>query len=454
MGSVSTDCWPKVQAALRTLVSASQYRTWFQGLEPREWHNDQLTLVAPSRYTMDWIARHFLPVLQAACEQVTGNRPVVKLEYCRASLHARPSSNDHLRSNTARLSLYDEDQIQLNDTYTFDNFVVGPCNHLAHAAGLAVAEAPALSYNPLFVHGNVGLGKTHLLQAVCRATLARRPNFRLHYISCETFVNQFISAIERRDLDNFRNRYRRVDLLLIDDIHYLADKERTQEEFFHTFNSLYNAKKQIVLSSDSSPKEIPTLEDRLVSRFKWGLVTRFDAPAFETRVAILNQKAKLKGFRLNPDVAAYIAEHVDSNIRELEGAINRVIALAALKQVKEVTLPFAHDCLKDLFEVSDHVSVGDIIDVVTREMNLKLVDLQSRKRTKTISFPRHICMYLAKKMTSHSLVEIGRHFGGRDHSTVVYAISSVRTRMGKDEDTRQLVGRLEHLVGRSKRVRN
>ncbi len=448
---MSTDFWPRFQGALKKQVSASQYRTWLQGLELRDWNDDQLTLVAPSRYTMAWITRHFLPVIQAACQETTGTSPRIELEYSRSSLQARAVAPEspQTRCATDRVFLY-EDQIQLSDTYTFDHFVVGPCNHLAHAAALAVAEAPALCYNPLFVHGNVGLGKTHLLQAICHASLKKRPNLRLYYVSCETFVNQFIAAIERRDLDNFRNRYRKVDLLLIDDIHYLAYKERTQEEFFHTFNTLYNAKKQIVLSSDSSPKEIPMLEDRLVSRFKWGLVTRIDTPAFETHIAIINQKAKLKGFHLPSEVAAYIAEHIDSNIRELEGAINRVMALAALKQVKEVTLGFAHECLRDLLDVTQMVSVGDIIDVVTREMNLKQVDLQSRKRTKMISFPRHLCMYLAQKMTNHSLEEIGRHFGGPDESSVEYAVRNVSQRMTKDEETRLLVSRLEGLVSRSK----
>ncbi len=451
---MSIDFWPKVQGALKKQVSPSQYQTWFKGLKVRDWRDDQLTLVASSRYTMDWIARHFMKVISSACHEVTGARPKIELEYRRSGLlDPKPPSVHPERRGTDRVFLYEEDQIQLNDTYKFEHFIVGPCNSLAHAAGLAVADAPAVTYNPLFVHGNVGLGKTHLLQAICHASLKKNPSLCIHYVSCETFVNQFISAIERRDLDNFRNRYRNVDLLLIDDIHYLAFKERTQEEFFHTFNTLYNAKKQIVLSSDSSPKEIPMLEDRLVSRFKWGLVTRFDTPAFETRVAILNQKAKLKGFNLPSDVAAYIAEHIDSNIRELEGAINRVMALASLKQVKEVTLGFAHECLRDLLDVTQLVSVGDIIDVVTREMNLKQVDLQSRKRTKMISFPRHLCMYLAQKMTNHSLEEIGRHFGGRDHSTVVYAVKSVRQRMVKDEDTRLLVGRLEGLVNRSGKMR-
>jgi chromosomal replication initiator protein len=278
-----------------------------------------------------------------------------------------------------------------------------------------------MAYNPLFLHGPVGLGKTHLLQAICQRVLARRPESRILYLSCETFVNQFISAVESGDLENFRYRYRHVDMLLIDDIHFLAKKERTQEEFFHTFNTLYNSKKQIVLSCDSPPREIPTLEDRLVSRFKWGLVTQIEEPDQETRVSIVRRKAERKGVPLPDGVADLIADNIATNVRELEGAVLRVIGYAALTG-KKLTMDLAQEALRDVIQPKERkVTIETILRTVADHFGVKASEITGKRRHKSISLPRQVGMYLARRLTDYSLVEIGGQFGGRDHTTVIYA---------------------------------
>jgi chromosomal replication initiator protein len=329
--------------------------------------------------------------------------------------------------------------VALNPNYRFDNFVVGPCNRFAHAAALGVSESPGIPYNPFFLHGSVGLGKTHLLQSLCFALLERTPDTRILYLSCETFINHFIGALENGDLQKFRNKYRNVDVLVVDDIHMLANKERTQEEFFHTFNTLYNAGKQIVLSSDSSPKEIPKLQERLVSRFKWGLVTEIEPPCYETRMAILKRKSKERGHELPEDVARLLAEHVDTNIRELEGAVTRVIGYATLSG-QSITADLARRLLRDVFSSPrGQPSMEDILRVVTAHFGVKVTDLQSKKRTNAIALPRQVGMYLARKITRHSLEEIGGFFGGRDHSTVLYAVDKIDRESRQDERFRELI---------------
>jgi chromosomal replication initiator protein len=314
-----------------------------------------------------------------------------------------------------------DEQLRLNPNYTFENFVVAPTNRLAHAACVAVCDAPGMAYNPLFLHGTVGLGKSHLLQATCHRMLERRADTNILYLSCESFVNQFIASVERGELEQFRFRYRHVDVLVIDDINYLADKERTQEEFFHTFNTLYQAQKQVILSSDLPPQEIPNLQERLVSRFKWGLVARLDKPGFETRVAIVTKKARLRGTAMPDEVTNFIARVMDTNVRELEGAVVRVVAQADLTG-EALTIDLARQVLADVItQPSREVTVPQIIDAVVRRYGVKVSDLQGKKRQQSISLPRQVSMYLARRMTNLSLEEIGGYFGGRDHTTVLHA---------------------------------
>ena len=336
--------------------------------------------------------------------------------------------------------LYESD-FELNEKYTFDNFVVGPCNRFAHAAAFGAAESPGKAYNPFFLHGSVGLGKTHLLQSICFSLLERRPETRILFLSCETFVNHFINALEHGDIQRFRQKYRNVDVLVVDDIHLLANKERTQEEFFHTFNTLYNSGKQIVLSSDSPPKDIPKLQERLVSRFKWGLVTEIESPCYETRMAILIRKSRERGREIDERVASLLAEHIDTNIRELEGAVNRLLTFAGLAG-REITVELAREVLRDVFQVRKGApTMDDIIRVVIDHFGVKLPELQSRKRTNAIAFPRQVVMYLARKITRHSLEEIGGFLGGRDHSTVLYAVEKISRLAGEDAETRKMIER-------------
>jgi len=343
-------------------------------------------------------------------------------------------------------------QLLLNPNYTFDKFVVGPCNRLAHASALAIAENPGNAYNPLFVHGNVGLGKTHLLQAVCYTVQKRNPGARVLYLSCEDFTNTFINAIQNGSLDEFRNIHRKVDVLVIDDVQFLANKDKTQEEFFHTFNSLYNTQKQIVLSSDRSPVEIPTIEERLVSRFKWGLVAEIEAPCFETRVAVVRRKAKGRGEELSDAVSCYIAERVTNNIRELEGAVIKVVGIAAITG-RPITIELAEEALRGVAVTRlTQIAVEDVVGLITSEFAISSRDLTGKSRTQAISLPRQIAMYLLREHTELSLEDIGRVFGNRDHTTVLYAVTKIRDRSQNDRLFRDMLDSLgTRLLGRPAR---
>ncbi len=337
-----------------------------------------------------------------------------------------------------------QQDIPLNPNYTFENFVVGPSNRLAQAAAKAVVESPGYAFNPLFIHGSVGLGKTHVIQAITHEVLSNGSGARVLYLSCETFTNHFIAAVEGGNLEDFRNRYRHMDFLIIDDIHHLANRERTQEEFFHTFNTLYNAGKQIILTSDSPPKEIPSLGERLVSRFKWGLVTCMETPHFETRVAIMKKKAFLHGYDFPADVIQYLAEKIQTNVREMEGAIVKIIAYASLTG-ERITTALAKEAIRDVSAPPlTEVTMDDIIRLVTGTFNVRLSDLQSKKRSKSVSLPRQICMFMARKLTRHSLEEIGGYFGGRDHTTVMYADERIHRLADTDPDLRST---LDGLLG-------
>ncbi|QDU72864.1 chromosomal replication initiator protein DnaA [Mucisphaera calidilacus] len=337
------------------------------------------------------------------------------------------SDNQRIDNNGQAIELSDD--FVLSPDYTFSNFITGPNNQLAYAASVAVANQPGTAYNPLFIHGGVGLGKTHLLQGICQAILTQRPETRIVYVSCEAFMTQFIESVQRGQMLQFRHRYRYADMLVIDDIHFLSSRERSQEEFFHTFNELYQANKQIVLSSDAAPSEIPHLEERLMSRFQWGLVANVTKPHFETRVAILRAKAKLRGVDVPDEVIAYMAQRIDSNARELEGAITNVLAHAALGG-RPIDLELAAEALGDQINQprSNHATLQQIIDVVTGYYSVKLSDLQSRRRHKSVTEPRQICMFLARRHTRYSLEEIGGHFGGRDHTTVMHSIKTIEER--------------------------
>ncbi len=455
--------WAEVQTALQGLIQREQFETWFRRASLRRVNEAQVCLAVQNAFTRDWLVKHYqgsieravagvfgraLEVVFTVDAELVGERrprtPEADATLDGAVAPALPfagtpgTANGAPAGNSPSRLMWASD-VPLNPQYRFDSFVVGPCNRFAHAASLGVSESPGKNYNPFFLHGSNGLGKTHLLQSLCYSLLERTPHTRILYLSCETFVNHFISALTDGNLDTFRNKYRNVDVLVVDDIHVLANKERTQEEFFHTFNTLYNAGKQIVLSSDTSPKEIPTLQERLVSRFKWGLVTEIERPCYETRMAILKRKSRERGHELPDDVARLLAEHIDTNIRELEGAVTRLQGYASLSG-QALTPELATKVLRDVFTHSrGQLSMEEILRVVTAHFNMKLSELQSKRRSNAIVYPRQIGMYLIRKSTRHSLEEIGGFFGGRDHSTVLYAIDRIELQMQADPRIKELV---------------
>lgn len=332
--------------------------------------------------------------------------------------------------------------IRLHPDYTFDSFVVGPCNRLAHASCVAISQNPGTIYNPLFLYGNVGLGKTHLLHAVCHETRKLSPHAAIQFLSCEQFVNGFISAIEQGTLADFQNQFRSVDILIIDDVQFLREREHSQEEFFHTFNALYNNRKQIVLTADSAPQDLAALEERLISRFKWGLVARLDAPSYETRIAIVKKKAHLRGLTLPDNVAELIAEHIKTNIRELEGALTVIYATSRAAN-SPITLELAKQALGVQEQTTARsITMIDIVRAVSEQFDVRITDLQSKKRSQSIALPRQVCMYLARNLTRHSLEEIGGHLGGRDHSTVVHACSKIEQVYKSDAEFRSRIDKL------------
>ena len=387
------------------------HRLWFDKMIPRQLTPGIIQVTVGTSAELNFCQNQCQQPFTAAAQQLTG-RLVAVTFHC---------------ENLPRGGIFNEgDQpLLLSPDYTFENFVTGPCNRLPHAASVAVAEQPGIAYNPLFIHGGVGLGKTHLLQAVCQKLLERQPDARILYLSCDNFINQFILAVETGEMQQFRYRYRHVDLLVIDDIHFLAGKDRTQEEFFHTFNTLYQQQKQIILSCDCPPSEIPELEDRLVSRFNWGLVARIEKPCYETRVAILQKKARMLGLSLPEDVLCYIAAKVENNTRELEGAITKLQGMSML-QSGAIDLDLAKVALGETDSAEQRrITIQQIFDAVTKYYNVRLSDLQSKRRHKSIAFPRQVCMFLARRHTRYSLEEIGGYFGGRDHTTVLHAVRTV-----------------------------
>ncbi len=419
--------WQQILHTVR-LQHPSLNRVWFDQLVARQLTNGVIQVTVAKPAELNFCQSQCQQPFTAAAQQVTG-RLVAVTFHC---------------ENLPRGGVFNEGEqaVPLNPDYTFENFVTGPCNRLPHAASVAVAEKPGHAYNPLFIHGGVGLGKTHLLQAVCQKVLEKFDEARILYLSCDSFINQFITAVETGDMAQFRNRYRHVDMIVIDDIHFLAGRDRTQEEFFHTFNTLYQQHKQIILSADAAPSEIPELEERLVSRFNWGLVARIEKPCYETRVAILQKKSRMRGLTLPEDVICYIAAKIDNNTRELEGAINTIQGMGMLHEGR-IDLELAKAALGETATPEQkRITIQQIFDAVTKYYNVRPADLQSKKRHKSIAFPRQVCMYLARRHTRDSLDEIGGYFGGRDHTTVLHA---VRTIQQDCDDDREIAKQLNHL---------
>jgi len=451
-----------LRTALLERVSRRKFDLWFSTLRTKSVTPELVTLAVGDKFLREWIQNHYMDEVLNSVREVFETEASVAFIVDSLAEESVVATSANVREGHAQSvappvapSVANHDyfesnsDVSLHENYTFDSFVVGPSNQLSHAAARAVAEAPAGSYNPLFVHGDVGLGKTHLLQAICHKAMLAGRLLKVRYLSSETFVNEFIAAVSRGDLDTFRYRYRNVDMLLIDDIHMLANKERTQEEFFHTFNTLYNNSKQIVLSSDSPPSEIPTLRDRLISRFEWGLVTEIASPRYETRLAILRRKARERDVDIPEDVLSYLAENIDRNIRELEGAVTKVVGYAKLIS-RKIDLDLARQALGFLGERSHGPVTGveRILDKVCKHFDVRVADLRGRRRTQSVVIPRQVAMYLLRNLTNLSLEEVGQHLGGRDHSTVLYAVGKVKDRMGADPVLAQRVRELEHRLKR------
>src|SRR5258706_3774949 len=419
--------WRHMLQQVRTQNPALN-RTWFDQMTPRLMPNGTIHIQVTSGALLDFCQNQCQQVFTNAAQDITGRLTRVIF---------------HFDGGVGGI-FNDADQIiALNPDYAFENFVIGPCNRLAHAASIAVAEQPGKAYNPMFIHGDVGLGKTHLLQAICQKILDRQPDARILYLTCDSFINQFINAVGSGDMNQFRYRYRHVDMLVIDDIHFLGgDKARTQEEFFHTFNTLYQGHKQIVLSADCPPSEIPELEDRLVSRFNWGLVARIDKPCDETRMAILQKKRQMRGVNMPEDVLCYVASKIDNNTRELEGAITKIQGMSMLQEGR-IDLELAKAALGETATPEQRRgTVYQIFYVVAAYYNEALSDLQSKKRHKSIAFPRQVCMFLARRHTRYSLEEIGGDFCGRDHTTGMHAGRAVSTDTHEEGHGKEQVGHL------------
>lgn len=448
MGDPDRKIWDGVLAHLRT-NHPNLCRQWFEELEPVRLSGGALTLRTGSTIHRDYLHRQclgaFNDAIQAVTQQLLGVR-FVGPEDDEAPEPAIARTGDApRRTPPARLNTH-ADSLVINPDCEFENFVTGPGNRLACAASKSVADNLGVAYNPLFIHGGVGLGKTHLLQAICLRVAEQRPESLIYYLSSEGFITQLVEAIETSTMSEFRHRFRDVDLLVIDDIHFLAGKDRIQEEFFHTFNALHQARKQIVLSSDAAPEEIPQLEDRLVSRFKWGLVAEVEPPEFETRVAIVRTKARLRGLTLPDEVATLIAERVASNIRELEGALTKV-QMHAMIEDRPIDLSLARMALgQRVAPQPSEPSVQIIVGAVTEYFGVRTVDLQGRRRQRSIALPRQVCMYLARQHTRLSLEEIGGHFGGRDHTTVMHAVRTIESKVASDPNFAATIQHIEQRV--------
>jgi chromosomal replication initiator protein len=431
-----TDLWNKTLELLKTELTEISFNTWISSIEPLSLTANSINLGVPDEFNKGILESRYLKLIKNAVKQLT---------YKEYAVNILIPSQEGVKMNVADSSIIDEQTISvLNPKYTFDTFVVGNSNRFAHAASLAVAETPAKAYNPLFMYGGVGLGKTHLMQAIGHYILTQNPSQKVLYVSSEKFTNELINAIKDDKNEEFRSKYRNIDVLLIDDIQFIGGKERTQEEFFHTFNALYESNKQIILSSDKPPKEIKTLEERLRSRFEWGLIADIQPPDLETRIAILRKKAQLEMLDVPNDIMVFIADNIASNIRELEGALNRVIAYASLTQ-SEMSIDLASEALKDMLSNNKTkvIDSNSIKDIVSRFYNIRIEEFKSKKRNREISYPRQIAMYLCRELTDMSLPKIGDEFGGRDHTTVIHACEKISEDIETNSETRRAVSELK-----------
>jgi chromosomal replication initiator protein len=450
--------WNEVSGRLRGALNETTYRTWFGEVTSVELTDDEFVLRVPTDFAREWIEGHFLGLIKAAVRDATGHERRVELRVPEQTHQLPPVDPEGGAGDQPQFTLTVAErpprrtEFGLNPKYIFDLFVIGSSNRFAHAAALAVAEAPAQAYNPLFIYGGTGLGKTHLMQAIAQYVTEHSSHMSVRYVTSETFMNDFINSLRDKRIEGFKQRYHTYDLLLVDDVQFFEHKERIQEEFFHTFNSLYEAGSQIVMSSDRPPREISTLEERLRSRFEWGLITDVQPPDLETRIAILRKKVKTDGIHIpDPQVLTFIASRIETNIRELEGALTRVVAFSSLTG-RPMTEELSQEVLKDVFPQGEaaEVSIKRIQETVVERFGISLNELTGEKRSQNIVYPRQVAMYLSRELTDSSLPKIGKEFGGRDHTTVIHATSKIARMIREDRSVYNLV---QELTARIKQVR-
>ncbi len=432
--------WEKAQGSIKETIGETSYETWFSQLHAVEKDPSTILLETPDEFFRNWIVEHYLKTIEE--KLATSSDLPITVEFSINSTAQKETTPSRLSKIETAFQDEKRDDININPRFSFENFVIGPSNRFAYAAAMAVAESPAKAYNPFFIYGQVGLGKTHLMQAITQQIRKLYPSLSICYISSEKFTNELIDAIRHRSTPQFRQKYRNIDVLLIDDIHFIAGKESTQEEFFHTFNALHNNRKQIIISSDRPPKEISNLEERLSSRFAWGLITDIQPPNYETRVAILKKKIEREPVEVPDNVIFFIAEQIKTNIRELEGALIRVVAYSLLEE-KPISLDVAKLILKDMVkETIKIISVEMIQKEVGDYYNISISELKAKKRNKNVLLPRQLAMHLTRQMTRLSLPEIGQAFGGKDHTTVLHSCKKIEQDLLTDQELKNTIDKL------------
>ncbi len=426
--------WQAILGEMELLVSKPNFTTWFKQTYILSYKNGLITIAVPNEFTKNWFEKKYRSLIYKALQSITED-PLTKIDYKIISASSATSSAKKQKTQTNKNILF---KTGFNSKYTFNNFIVGKGNELAHAASMAVAKNPGKTYNPLFIYGGVGLGKTHLIQAIGNKILEKNPNKKILFISCEKFINDFIKSLSHNSSDNFLKKYRAVDVLLVDDIQFLRGKEQTQEAFFHTFNELHQAEKQVVLTSDRPPKSIATLKDRLVSRFEWGMIADISIPDLETRSAILQYKAQEKNFNINEEIVNFLATNIRNNVRELEGALNKLIAFHQINNI-DPTLESAQQLLINLKRMpnKNSITAKSLISVIIEYYNISLKDIISACRKKNLVAPRQITMYLMREEMGSSYPVIGQEIGGRDHTTAMYACEKIEKQLEVDEVLRQ-----------------
>src|ERR1051325_2454003 len=442
------ELWTQAVAEIKERIGRQNYETWIKPIGFISRNKNEICLDVPNKFFRDWLTEHYLAQIQDILSTLAKHDIKVVFEINEKTNRQASAEKSVKREERERGQ---KSNNNLVPKYTFQNFVVGASNQFAHAACVAVANQPGEHYNPLFIYGGVGLGKTHLVNAIGHQS-AQRSGLKVVYLSSESFMNELIGSLRRDKMDEFKKKFRNVDILILDDVQFIAGKERTQEEFFHTFNSLYESHKQIVITSDKFPKEIPGIEDRLRNRFEWGLIADIQPPDMETRVAILQKKAENEGVQLPHDVAFFLASNIDSNVRELEGSLTRLGAFSSLTKAT-ITVELAKDVLRNtLKNAQQEITVENIQKTICDYFNLKITDLKAKRRTQNIAFPRQVAMYLCRKYTETSFPAIGDKFGGRDHSTVIHASKTIERKIKEDPHMQTTIEKLERNLNIRKRL--